>query len=78
MGGPIEVNERTPLSGDKPGPSRRRLIISKLLFIALVFAVILALACAVFTSKKSVSILISLWSFEDSFDCSVGGKFVSA
>ncbi|TVY24696.1 hypothetical protein LHYA1_G006655 [Lachnellula hyalina] len=53
MGGPIEVNERTPLSGDKPGPSRRRLIIKKLLFIALVFAVILALACAVFTSKKS-------------------------
>ncbi|TVY86712.1 hypothetical protein LAWI1_G008545 [Lachnellula willkommii] len=53
MGGPIDVDERTPLSGDKPGPSRRRLIIKKLLFVALVFTVILALAFAVYTSKIS-------------------------
>ncbi|TVY49253.1 hypothetical protein LOCC1_G000798 [Lachnellula occidentalis] len=53
MGGPIDVDERTPLSGDTPGPSRRRLIIKRLLFIALVFAAIIALASAVFHLKIS-------------------------
>ncbi|TVY58283.1 hypothetical protein LSUE1_G009517, partial [Lachnellula suecica] len=43
MGGPIDVDERTPLSGDKPGPSRRRFILKKLLFIAVVFAAITAM-----------------------------------
>lgn len=74
MGGPIDVDERTPLSGDKPGPTRRRIIIKKLLFVALVFAIILALAFAIFTSKISVSILISPWSLEHSPDCSVEGE----
>ena len=76
MGGPIDADERTPLSGDKPGPSRTRLIIKKLLFIALVFGAILALVFAVFTSKISVSILIYLWYFEDSPDWSLEVKFV--
>ena len=64
MGGPIEANEQTPLSGDKPGPSRRRLIIKKLLFIVLVFAAIVALVTAVFASKTSVSVLIHPYSFK--------------
>lgn len=58
MGGPIDVDERTPLSGDKPGLSRRRLMIRKLLFIAVVFAAIITLSSAVLTSKLSVSIVI--------------------
>jgi hypothetical protein len=77
MGGPIDADERTPLSGDKPGPSRRRLIIKKLLFMALVFAAIVALVSVVFTSKTSVSVLIIYsCSFEGWLDWSLEVKFV--
>lgn len=60
MGGPVDADERTPLSGDKPGPSHRRLIIKKLLFVTLVFAIITALVSTVshLHSRGSVSIVI--------------------
>jgi len=64
MGGLVDADERTPLSGDKPGPSRTRLVIKKLLFIALVFAAIAALASIIFTSKTFVRIPIYLCSIK--------------
>jgi hypothetical protein len=56
MGGPPDADERTPLSSDKPIPSRRRLIIKKLIFISLVFAIIGSLATAILYSKMPVSL----------------------
>jgi hypothetical protein len=64
MGGPPDADERTPLSRDKPSPSRRRLIIKKLIFVALVFAIIGSLVTAILYSKMPVSITDYFRSFQ--------------
>lgn len=64
MGGPIDADERTPLSGDKPSPSFRRLIIRKLIFVALVFAIIGSLITAILYSKMPVSMANTVATFQ--------------